>query len=295
MMDAEMGEILFTVQEFVSGGSMDRRLWGTRLDSVSWHERLQWARDTATAMAYMHSKGFTHRDLKSQNILVEGDRAKVADFGMSRSVRGVDRKLACLQTPKIPIKLRNSSVEPDTTGPPSDDTIAMTGQAGTPQWMAPELASVSVQIEDVWAKTYQKEGDHHKLIIAAQEFTRKHAHVDYGIMVDAYSFGITLYELLAHMVPWKGFSTSEVLKQVAQGQRPVVPPTILKMAPPDFVQIMHDAWHQNAGDRPSFVHMLERLELIKPSDSGTLEEFEVHTVSTAGDLQQVHVSDVISV
>lgn len=39
-----------------------------------------------TGMEFCHSRGFIHRDLKPQNILVDGKhRLKIADFGLARS------------------------------------------------------------------------------------------------------------------------------------------------------------------------------------------------------------------
>ena len=78
----------------MSGGSIDRRLWGTPLESVTPEERFTWACDIAEGMCFIHSKGFAHRDLKSSNVLFDAatTRAKVSDFGMARqiaSTRGV--------------------------------------------------------------------------------------------------------------------------------------------------------------------------------------------------------------
>jgi len=83
-----------------SGGSIDKRLWGKPTSSLTDLERLTWACDIAEGMAFIHSKGFTHRDLKSQNVLydLETMRAKVADFGMSRSIsaaHGTAGRLRC--------------------------------------------------------------------------------------------------------------------------------------------------------------------------------------------------------
>ena len=75
-------------QEFMSGSSLDRRIWNQPLSSVTWEEKLQWCMDTAKVwlaqqirgtdlplqgMAFVHSLGFAHRDLKSQNVLYDRD------------------------------------------------------------------------------------------------------------------------------------------------------------------------------------------------------------------------------
>ena len=35
---------------------------------MTWVERLRWACDVAEGMAFIHGRGFAHRDLKSQNV-----------------------------------------------------------------------------------------------------------------------------------------------------------------------------------------------------------------------------------
>ncbi|MBS0622308.1 MAG: protein kinase, partial [Verrucomicrobia bacterium] len=47
-----------------------------------WSERLQISSDVAEGLSYLHSQGILHCDIKSDNILLDGDgRAKIADFG----------------------------------------------------------------------------------------------------------------------------------------------------------------------------------------------------------------------
>src|SRR4029079_10987399 len=50
-------------------------------------EALEIAVEVAHGLAFAHEQGLIHRDVKPQNILLNGDgRAKVTDFGIARSL-----------------------------------------------------------------------------------------------------------------------------------------------------------------------------------------------------------------
>ena len=51
------------------------------MKTIPWSNRLQIASDIAEGMAFLHSRGLIHRDLKSLNILLDHTgKAKIADF-----------------------------------------------------------------------------------------------------------------------------------------------------------------------------------------------------------------------
>ena len=65
MFDAKnQGYVVFSVVEYMAGGALDSKFWGTPFESVAWTERLQWATDIAAAMLFIHSRGFSHRSVK---------------------------------------------------------------------------------------------------------------------------------------------------------------------------------------------------------------------------------------
>lgn len=67
--------------------------------------------DICKAMIYLHEKGFVHRDLKTDNLLVDENwTVKVTDFGLARFIN--ERKQA--------------------------NNIAKTNNIGTVAWAAPE-------------------------------------------------------------------------------------------------------------------------------------------------------------
>ena len=75
-------------------------------------------RAVADALAFAHEKGVVHRDIKPDNILLDGDRVLVADFGVARAVSEVHEKLTA------------------------------TGMVvGTPTYMSPEQASGDREID----------------------------------------------------------------------------------------------------------------------------------------------------
>jgi serine/threonine-protein kinase len=107
----EIGEFVFFVMAFVDGETLGARI--RRDGPLKGIEAARILREVAWALAYAHSQGVIHRDVKPENILLERDsgRALVADFGIARAV---------------------------TSAPERAERAEL---VGTPEYMSPEQAS----------------------------------------------------------------------------------------------------------------------------------------------------------
>ena len=113
----------FYTMPFVKGDSLRARL--SRGGELSVNEAVHILRDVAAALAYAHSEGVVHRDIKPDNVIVSGGVAVVTDFGVSKAV-----DLA------------------STTGDSQAEGLTSLGVAlGTPAYMAPEQASADPQTD----------------------------------------------------------------------------------------------------------------------------------------------------
>jgi serine/threonine protein kinase len=74
----------FYVMPFVEGESLRVKLQREGLLPIE--EAMKIAHDVATALGYAHARGVVHRDIKPENILLTGDEAVVADFGIARAI-----------------------------------------------------------------------------------------------------------------------------------------------------------------------------------------------------------------
>jgi eukaryotic-like serine/threonine-protein kinase len=82
--------LVYLVTEFISG--MDAsRLAKHRGGRLHYTEMARVIEQTLDALQFAHSQGFVHRDVKEQNILVEGEFpasvSKLTDFGLSKSFK----------------------------------------------------------------------------------------------------------------------------------------------------------------------------------------------------------------
>lgn len=64
-------------------------------------EALRLAREVAEALAYLHERGWVHRDVKPENIIVESGHAVLTDFGISAAADTVTRLSAPQQVANL--------------------------------------------------------------------------------------------------------------------------------------------------------------------------------------------------
>src|SRR3989454_800306 len=118
-------DLLFYVMPFVSGESLRHRL--TREGKLPVADAVRILHEMADALAYAHAEGVIHRDVKPENILLQGGHAVLTDFGVARAL-----------------------VESRSGGRLTDTGLAL----GTPGYMSPEQAAGERHVDaraDVYA------------------------------------------------------------------------------------------------------------------------------------------------
>jgi TolB-like protein/Flp pilus assembly protein TadD len=127
----------YYVMPYVDGESLRSRL--DAHDTLSLAEALRVLRDVADALSYAHAQGVVHRDIKPENILLSGEHAVIADFGIAKA-------------------LFDSQKDPRPNGFTSSDAFApitrLSTLVGTPAYMAPEQADTTMCVDqraDIYA------------------------------------------------------------------------------------------------------------------------------------------------
>ncbi len=113
----ETASRLWYTMPYVEGESLRQLL--ARESQLPLDRALRIATQVLGALGYAHAHGVIHRDIKPENILLEGDQAVVADFGVARAISAA-----------------------------GEDRLTETGLAlGTPAYMSPEQASASRELD----------------------------------------------------------------------------------------------------------------------------------------------------
>lgn len=82
----DQGLHMLIVTKYCSGGNLNERLTRSSSEELNF----KWIRQTAGALAFLHSQNVVHRDLKADNVLLTAtEDAKLADFGLAREFMSV--------------------------------------------------------------------------------------------------------------------------------------------------------------------------------------------------------------
>ena len=84
----EAAGLLYYVMPYVAGETLRSRL--IREKQLPLEDVLRIATQVASALAYAHEQGVIHRDIKPENIMLDGDQAVLADFGIARALSAGD-------------------------------------------------------------------------------------------------------------------------------------------------------------------------------------------------------------
>ena len=77
-------DVLYYTMPFVEGEALRTRL--AREGELPVRDAVRILKDVADALAYAHARGIVHRDIKPDNVLLTGNHAVVADFGVAKAV-----------------------------------------------------------------------------------------------------------------------------------------------------------------------------------------------------------------
>lgn len=78
----------YLAMELVPGAPLNALLQARAKTPLSVAEATQLFEELATAVAHAHEAGVIHRDLKPQNVMVDGAQLKVLDFGVAKLLEG---------------------------------------------------------------------------------------------------------------------------------------------------------------------------------------------------------------
>ena len=184
--------------------------------------------DVCEGMKYIHSKGYTHRDITASNILVRKGRAVLGDLGLSRKIRAHRPRFPSRRIPSSSYGSINSSSPSPIPMDTEDDVSIFTSFTSEESGFLPQNHSLYAPPE------------------------LKHPNAQYTKGCDVYCFGIALWEMLS----LRRWSRDDALRGMQQNL------AALNSFPPEFTSIISKCWHEEDKFRPTFDELLDEFLLL---------------------------------
>ncbi|GMI69963.1 hypothetical protein like AT3G22750 [Hibiscus trionum] len=220
------------VVEYVPGGTLKQYLIRNRRQKLAYKVVIKLALDLSRGLSYLHSKKIVHRDVKTENMLLDAHRnLKIADFGVAR------------------VEAQN----------PRD----MTGETGTLGYMAPEVID---------GKPYNRTCDVYSFGICLWEIYccdmpyPDLSFVDVSSAVARQVGFVNSFDRIKErieIIVYVCYSTCDD-RIYWQNLRPEIP----RCCPNSLASIMRKCWDANPKKRPEMDEVVRMLEAINTSKGG---------------------------
>jgi len=219
----KVGKRLYILLEYAENGSLARVVHPSRFGGFPESLAAVYAAQVLRGLAYLHSQGVVHRDIKGANILTTKEGVvKLADFGVA--TKGARRGGAVFGGDEDRGKNASTGDEDETDG--GDGTVMdeENEALGTPYWMAPEV----IELRSVTAAA------------------------------DIWSVGCTIIELLTSVPPYFDLDPMPALFRIVRDEHPPLPPGISE-ALKDFLL---QCFRRNPKDRPTAEELMNHTWLM---------------------------------
>src|SRR6266542_6607025 len=76
------------IMQYANCGTLSDYLHGekNKFETLTWEDKYHLALGIGQGLHHLHDKGIIHQDLKSKNVLVNGGKALISDFGLSKDM-----------------------------------------------------------------------------------------------------------------------------------------------------------------------------------------------------------------